>query len=195
MKILTADFVLSAPGGDQLPRDRLPEVAFAGRSNVGKSSLLNALLHRKSLAKTSSTPGKTRHLNCYRINNAFYFIDLPGYGYAQVPADERRVWGQMVEGYVTDRPALQGIVHLLDARHPPTSQDLEMMGWLLNLQKPFLLVATKSDKLSGNALQRQLREVAVRLAGFGGLSVLPCSAHTGAGLPQIWKWIEDVIKA
>lgn len=193
MKVLAADYVLSAPGLPQLPRDRMPEVAFAGRSNVGKSSLLNALLHRKNLAKTSATPGKTRLLNCYRINNAFYFIDLPGYGYARVPAEERLTWGEMVEGYMTGRSTLRGVIHLIDARHAPTRQDEEMVGWLLSLRKPFLLAATKSDKLSTSALHTQVRETAASLSGFGDLSVIPCSARTGAGLPQIWKWIEGVL--
>ncbi|MBI2952362.1 YihA family ribosome biogenesis GTP-binding protein [bacterium] len=193
MKILTAEFVLSAARRDQLPRDRLPEVAFAGRSNVGKSSLLNALLRRKRLAQTSSTPGKTRLLNCYRINDAFYFVDLPGYGYARVPVAERRAWGQIVEDYVTHRQTLRGIVHLLDARHDPTRQDAEMMAWLLSLQIPFLPVATKSDKLSGSQLQRQLKEVHASLSSAGNLSVLPCSARTGAGLPELWRWIEGIL--
>jgi len=193
MKILTAEFVLSAARHDQLPRDRLPEVAFAGRSNVGKSSLLNALLRRKRLAQTSSTPGKTRLLNCYRINDAFYFVDLPGYGYARVPVAERRAWGQIVEDYVTHRQTLRGIVHLLDARHDPTRQDAEMMAWLLSLQIPFLPVATKSDKLSGSQLQRQLKEVHASLSSTGNLSVLPCSARTGAGLPEVWRWIEGIL--
>ncbi len=193
MKILSAEFILSAARHDELPRDRLPEVAFAGRSNVGKSSLLNALLHRKHLAKTSSTPGKTRLLNCYRINEAFYFIDLPGYGYARVPVSERQAWGEMAESYITGRPTLRGIVHLLDVRHNPTSQDMEMVTWLLGLQVPFLLVATKSDKLSSNQLGRQLRETHANLAATGDLSILSCSARTGAGLPEIWRWIENII--
>ncbi|OGG52818.1 MAG: hypothetical protein A3F84_14150 [Candidatus Handelsmanbacteria bacterium RIFCSPLOWO2_12_FULL_64_10] len=194
MKILTAEFVLSAARHDQLPRDRLPEVAFAGRSNVGKSSLLNALLRRKRLAQTSSTPGKTRLLNCYRINDAFYFVDLPGYGYARVPVAERRAWGQVVEDYITRRQTLRGIVHLLDARHAPTQQDAEMVAWLLSLQIPFLPVATKSDKLSNSQLQRQLREAHASLSSAGDLSVIPCSARTGAGLPELWRWIEGVIE-
>ncbi|MSS71079.1 MAG: YihA family ribosome biogenesis GTP-binding protein [Candidatus Latescibacteria bacterium] len=193
MKILSAEFILSAARHDELPRDRLPEVAFAGRSNVGKSSLLNALLHRKHLAKTSSTPGKTRLLNCYRINEAFYFIDLPGYGYARVPVSERQAWGEMAESYITGRPTLRGIVHLLDVRHNPTSQDMEMVTWLLGLQVPFLLVATKSDKLSSSQLGRQLRETHANLAATGDLSILSCSARTGAGLPEIWRWIENII--
>lgn len=193
MKILSAEFVLSAARHDQLPRDRLPEIAFAGRSNVGKSSLLNALLRRKHLAQTSSTPGKTRLLNCYRINDAFYFIDLPGYGYARVPVAERQAWGEMAEGYITGRPTLRGIVHLLDARHNPTQQDAEMMAWLLKLQMPFLLAATKSDKLSNSQLGRQLREIHANLSTAGDLSVLPCSARTGAGLPEIWRWIGGVL--
>jgi GTP-binding protein len=193
MKILTAEFVLSAALPDQLPRDRLPEIAFAGRSNVGKSSLLNALLRRKGLAKTSATPGKTRLLNCFRVNGALYFIDLPGYGYARTSADERRSWGRMVESYVTDRPTLRGIVHLLDARHDPTAQDQEMVTWLLSLRRPFLLAATKSDKLSRGALRDRLGEIAARMSRFGDLSVAPCSARTGAGLPEIWRWIDSLL--
>jgi GTP-binding protein len=192
MKILTAEFVLSAPRHDQLPRDRLPEVAFAGRSNVGKSSLLNALLRRKHLAQISSTPGKTRLLNCYRINNAFYFIDLPGYGYARVPVAERQAWGRLVEDYVTGRSTLRGIVHLIDARHPPTGRDADMVVWLQGLRMPFLTVATKSDKLPRGQLQRQLGETREDLSGAG-VPLVPCSARTGAGLPELWEWIEGVL--
>ena len=193
MNILTAEFVLSASHPDQLPHDRRPEVAFAGRSNVGKSSLLNVLLRRKLLAKTSTTPGKTRLLNCYLVNQAFYFVDLPGYGFARVPQAERRTWRRMVESYLTGRPTLRGIVHLIDARHIPNRNDKELLAWLSRLGIPSVLAVTKSDKLPRGQLQQRIRQISEDLIPGGEVMLIPCSARTRTGLAEIWWWIEGVL--
>ena len=193
MKIHSAEFVASVGMLNQIPADALPEIAFAGRSNVGKSSLLNRLFNRKSLAKISSTPGKTRTLNYYRVNGAFYLVDLPGYGYARRAHEERQQWAGLVNGFLHDRASLRGIVHLVDARHDPSEGDLEMVRWLLHAQKPFLVAATKADKLSGNRLKSQLDRTAGILLELGDLDLLPFSAKTGRGREAVWSWIQEAI--
>ncbi|MDP6777278.1 MAG: ribosome biogenesis GTP-binding protein YihA/YsxC [Candidatus Latescibacteria bacterium] len=191
MKVTTAEFVKSVGSPSGLPDDGLPEIAFAGRSNVGKSSLLNRLLNRKQLAKTSRTPGKTTNLNYFRINNALYFVDLPGYGYARHSHQERQRWGSLIEAYLEERDALKGIVQLLDARHDPSEQDLEMLRWLLHVRKPFLVAATKADKLSGSRLPARLRKTDDILAELGSIDLLPFSATTGRGRDAVWAWIRE----
>ena len=156
MKVRFAEFVTSVGRPDQIPQDGLPEIAFAGRSNVGKSSLLNRLLNRKALAKTSRTPGKTRTLNYYIVNRELYLVDLPGYGYARRSHSEREQWAKLVNAYIQDRTPLKGIVQLVDARHDPTADDLEMIEWLNQSRKPFLVVATKADLLSGSRFKPRL---------------------------------------
>lgn len=193
MKFHSAEFVTSVGFLKQLPRDGSPEIAFAGRSNVGKSSLLNKLFNRKSLAKISGTPGKTRTLNFYRVNDAHYFVDLPGYGYAKRSQKERDQWGQLIEGYVKDRDALVGFVHLIDARHDPTDNDLQMLDWLAHANKPFVVVATKADKLSGNKLKKRLDMTRQMLALHRGFDVVPFSAVTGRGKDDVWRWIGEVL--
>ena len=192
MKINSAEFVKSVASPAGLPDDGLPEIAFAGRSNVGKSSLLNRLLNRKQLAKTSRTPGKTTNLNYFRINNALYFVDLPGYGYARRSHQERERWGNLIEAYLKDRDSLKGIVQLLDVRHDPSAQDLELLRWLLHVRKPFLVAGTKADKLSGSRLPARLRQTGDILKGIGSIDLLPFSATTGRGRDAVWAWIREV---
>ncbi len=192
MKVNSAEFVKSVGSRSGLPDDGLPEIAFAGRSNVGKSSLLNRLLNRKQLAKTSRTPGKTTNLNYFLINNALYFVDLPGYGYARRSHQERQRWGRLIEAYLEDRDSLKGIVQLLDVRHDPSAQDLEMLGWLLHVRKPFLVAATKADKLSGSRLPARLKKTADILDGVGAIDLLPFSATTGRGRDAVLAWIREV---
>jgi GTP-binding protein len=144
MRITAAEFVTSAVSPAQYPADVGVEVAFVGRSNVGKSSLINTLLNRRGLAKTSATPGKTRTINFFRINGRFGFVDLPGYGFAQVSRAERAAWGPMVGEFFQTRQALRGIVQLIDVRHPPTAEDQHTRRWLLQWQRPLLAVATMS---------------------------------------------------
>lgn len=193
MKFRSAEFVMSVGFVRQLPRDGMAEIAFAGRSNVGKSSLINRLFNRKNLAKTSNTPGKTRTLNFYAVNRRYYFVDLPGYGYAKRSQRERQAWGKLIENYVRDRPSLKGFVQLIDARHDPSREDLQMIDWLLNGEKPFLVVATKADKLSGNKLRNRLDQTRRILAFHGNFELLPFSATTGRGKDAVWRWIGEVL--
>ena len=198
MKISSAEFVLSAFAESQWPRGGLPEVAFLGRSNVGKSSLINSLLNVRGLARTSNTPGRTQALNFFLINRRFHFVDLPGYGYARVPRDVRESWGQLVTGYLAKREPLVLSIQIVDSRHEPTSLDLQLREWLLAQGKPFLTVATKSDKLSQNELSRNLaraRQV-LRTAGDGsGVEVVAYSAVTRRGRENVWRAIEEALAA
>lgn len=193
MQIRSAEFVTSVGHLRQLPANGLPEVAFAGRSNVGKSSLINRLLNRKRLAQISHTPGKTRTLNYYLVNGRFHLVDLPGYGYARRGRGERQRWAELVNGYLTDRPFLKGMLQVVDARHDPTAQDLEMVAWLLAVQKPFLVVGTKTDKLSGSRLKPRLDRTRTMLLDLGEVELLPFSATTGRGREAVWRWIQGVL--
>lgn len=193
MKKPAARFFRSVARWEDLPNDGLPEVAFAGRSNVGKSSLLNALVRAPGLARTSSTPGKTRQLNFYRINEQLYFVDLPGYGFARTAKAERRLWGQRITRYLQERPTLALVVHLIDSRHPPTPLDEAMMDFMRGQQVPYLIALTKADKVSGNRRTQAVREVEQKLqARRMEVPVLLTSAHTGWGLRELWRWIEQV---
>src|SRR5712664_2132670 len=147
MKMTSAQFLKSALKEADWPRDKLPEVAFLGRSNVGKSSLMNSLLGVRGLARTSSTPGRTQLINFFLINEAFHFVDLPGYGYARVPRDVKKHWGPMVEKYLATRAGLVLSIVITDSRREPTELDLLMKEWLEARGKPFIIVATKADKL------------------------------------------------
>lgn len=198
MKITSAEFVLSAFAESQWPRGGLPEVAFLGRSNVGKSSLINSLLGVKGLARTSNTPGRTQALNFFLINRRFHFVDLPGYGYARVPRDVRASWGALVTGYLAKREPLVLSIQIVDSRHEPTSLDLQLREWLLAEGKPFLTVATKSDKLSQNELSKNLaraRQV-LRTVGDDLIGELVAySAVTRRGREDIWRSIEEALAA
>jgi GTP-binding protein len=186
MRVTSATFVKSATSPDHYPRDGRPEIAFMGRSNVGKSSLINSLLGVKGLARTSSTPGRTQLINFFLINDAFYFVDLPGYGYARVPRDVKKHWGPMVEKYLATRPGLVLSILITDSRHEPTELDLLMKEWLETRGKPFIIVATKADKLSSN----QLRASLVRASAIVGSNQLVAySAVTGSGAARLWKEI------
>src|SRR6056297_3964958 len=150
MKINNPEFVISAYGYEDYPDHNKAEIAFAGRSNVGKSSLINMLVRRNKLARTSSRPGRTQSINFYSINNKFYFVDLPGYGFARVPDKVKEKWRELVNNYLYERKNLQAIVQIVDARHKPSSDDQMMVEWLKSVELPFIVVATKVDKLSKN---------------------------------------------
>src|SRR5919201_1733412 len=167
MKVSSAEFVKSAFAEAQWPAGGVPEVAFLGRSNVGKSSLINSLLGVKGLARTSSTPGRTQALNFFLINGRFRFVDLPGYGFARAPREVRESWGRLVTDYLAKRDSLVLSIHIVDSRHEPTTLDLQLRRWLLAEGKPFLTVATKSDKLSQNESHRNLARAREVLGAVG----------------------------
>jgi GTP-binding protein len=173
----------------QLPSDSLPQVAFAGRSNVGKSSLLNKLVGRKHLAKTSSTPGKTRSINFYLVNNRFYLVDLPGYGYAKAPASMRKEWGRLIEEYFERSGNLKGLVLLIDCRRDPTEDDLQLLSWLSARRLPAVVVLTKADKLSRHKLNSKVKTVEHSLD----LSVIPFSVVSGEGKNELLKAIAHLL--
>jgi len=192
MRITAAEFVTSAVTPAQYPVDVGPEVAFVGRSNVGKSSLINALLNRRGLAKTSSTPGKTRTINFFRINGRLGFVDLPGYGFAQVSRAERATWGPMVAQFFQTRQELRGVVQLIDVRHPPTAEDQRTRAWLLQWQRPLLTVATKVDKIGRTQRPSHLKQITETLHLDAESPVVVFSAQTGEGKEKVWEWIGEM---
>lgn len=191
MKITSADFVISAFRRSQWPEGIYPEVAFLGRSNVGKSSLLNSLLQRKGLARTSNTPGRTQSINFFLVNGAFYFVDLPGYGYARVSQTMRGDWGKMAEDYLSGRYQLELCIQLVDARHEPSRLDVQLNEWLVFHKKTHVVVATKSDKLSANELAKQLRTISRELPKS---SVMAYSSRTGKGREALWSEIGKAVE-
>ncbi|MDH3251313.1 MAG: ribosome biogenesis GTP-binding protein YihA/YsxC [Ignavibacteria bacterium] len=194
MKITSSEFVLGVANLKQLPHDGRSEVAFLGRSNVGKSSLLNKLCNRKSLARKSSDPGKTRELNYYLIDRKFYFVDLPGYGYAKVPEQIRTSWGKLVEQYLKSRERLCLVVQLVDSRHEPTALDMMMVGWLDYYQVPFIVALTKSDKLPKSKMPAYIGKVKAIFSGYAHcVDVIPCSAVTGLGKAEILATVAEYI--
>ncbi len=186
MKILSAEFVISAAVPRQFPPENKPQIAFAGRSNVGKSSIINSLLHRKKLVKTSATPGKTQLINFFIINGQFYFVDLPGYGYARVPKAVTDTWAPMIEGYLKNAPDLRAVVVLLDVRREPDERDIRLLDWLRQYDIPAICVLTKSDKLSRQESERARRKIMESLE----LSdLLLTSAKGGQGIKELWSEI------
>lgn len=174
----------------QLPKDRRPQVALAGRSNVGKSSLLNRIVGQKHIAKVSSTPGKTRALNFFAVNDRFYLVDLPGYGYAKVAKTVKAGWGKLIEDYLVKGPHLAGLVLLIDCRRDPTEDDLTLLGWLSERGIPALVVVTKTDKISRNQSLLKVRQIEAEL----GTPTLAFSIKTGEGRQELMAAIRDVIE-
>lgn len=188
MKIQSAIFEKSAAKPEDYPAAALPEIAFAGRSNVGKSSLINTLVNRRNLVKTSATPGKTRLINFFPVNGAFCFVDLPGYGYARVPGKERMKWGPMIETYLGTRPTLKGVVLLQDIRRMPGLQEHQLLDYLAHLGLPVIFVLTKSDKLSRNKQIVQARLIRREL-GLAEDETVCFSAKTRQGAEVLWDMI------
>jgi GTP-binding protein len=186
-------FVGSAASPEQFPRDGLPEVAFLGRSNVGKSSLLNALAGSRTLARVSADPGRTRLVNFFRVDDELYLADLPGYGYARVPEAMRQGWERLVTAYLVDRAPLALCLFLVDARHPPSEGDRTLKRFLDELELPYVVAATKADKVGRGELARRQKELA---AGLGGkaVDVTPVSATTRAGVEDLWRTIRAATK-
>ncbi|HNW60238.1 MAG TPA: ribosome biogenesis GTP-binding protein YihA/YsxC [bacterium] len=193
MKITAAEYIKSVGRLEDLPRDRLPQIAFAGRSNVGKSTLLNVLFHQRHLAYVSATPGKTRTLNFYRVNRKFYFVDLPGYGYARSSKTLREQWQGLIESYLTEAEHLRLVVVLVDVRHPLSPLDAQLLEWLRGQQQPHVVVATKADKLSGNELRKGLSGLRSAIGGEIGTGLLTFSARTGRGKEELWRILQAVL--
>ena len=192
MIIKSADFVKSAVKPSHYPPEILPEIAFSGRSNVGKSSLINTLVNRKRLVKTSSTPGRTQLINFFDINNAFSFVDLPGFGYARVPESIKRTWGPMVETYLSTRKTLKGVVLIMDIRRIPGTQELEFIEWLRYYTIPIILILTKADKLSKSKQMNQ--HIAItKILGVDRNDLILFSAKSRKGKDATWAAIEPLI--
>ena len=191
MKWESAVYESSAALLDQLPSPEVPEVAFSGRSNVGKSSLINRLLNRKGLARTRATPGKTATINFYRLDNA-RLVDLPGYGYAKVSREEKRRWGGLIEGYLQADRDLRLVLQLVDMRHPPTADDRMMIDFLTEAEIPFVLVLTKSDKLNKSQRRDRLAALEEELADYTGLTIVPFSAENGENADDLRGIVRSV---
>ncbi len=192
MKIISAEFIKSAVGPAHYPKENIPEVAFVGRSNVGKSSLINSLLNRKKLLKTSSTPGKTQLINFFKINNQFFFVDLPGYGFAKVPVAIKKNWGKMVETYLKKSDHLALVVLILDIRHDPTENDRLMAGWLDFYKKKTVFVANKSDKIKKSEKNNKVLSI-LKTLERPEEEVVIFSSKNREGKKDMWKIIENSI--
>lgn len=175
-----------------LPENTLPEIAFAGKSNVGKSSLINGLMNRKSFARTSTTPGKTQTINFYNINQELYLVDLPGYGYAKVSEQEKKKWGQMIERYLHQSKQLRAVFLLIDIRHAPSANDKMMYDWILSQGYHPIIIATKLDKLKRSQVQKQVKVVRQGLGLSKDSILIPFSAVTKQGRDEIWDLAEEI---
>lgn len=178
----------------KIPQNEMPEIAFAGKSNVGKSSLINALMNRKSLARTSSLPGKTQTINFYNINEALYFVDLPGYGYAKVSQQEKEKWGKMVERYLHQSKVLKAVFLLIDIRHDPSANDKTMYEWILSNGFHPIIIATKADKINRSQLQKQVKAVRQGLGVDKDTTVIPFSSQTKQGRDEIYAVIDRLME-
>jgi len=192
-KVKNAAYVKSVFSVADLPENRFPEIAFAGRSNVGKSSVLNKLANIRNLAKISHTPGKTRQINFFLINENLHFVDLPGYGYAKVSKSMKESWGKLIEEYLEKSQNLKGVVLLIDARHEPFEADLQLLEWLDFYQREKLVVLTKIDKISRSALLLNVKKTS-KILSLNSDSVVLFSAKTGEGKERILNWISDLLK-
>jgi ribosome biogenesis GTP-binding protein YsxC/EngB len=193
MVIKSAELAVTCGVTSKLPENTKTEIAFAGRSNVGKSSLINGLLNRKNLARTSSTPGKTITINFYEINKEFFFVDLPGYGYAKAARTERAKWGKMIEKYLNKSKTLKSVFLLVDCRIPPTKDDQQMYDWMVGAGFKPVIIATKTDKLSKNQMIRSLGIIRKTLGAPGDIKILPFSALKRTGREEILDLIEEIV--
>lgn len=193
MKVNDAEIVISAVGPKQYPSDQLPEIALAGRSNVGKSSFINKLINRKNLARTSSKPGKTQTLNFYKINQSFYFVDVPGYGYAKVSKKEREKWGHMMEEYFETRETLKAVVQITDIRHEPTRDDQQMYNFLKYYELPVIVIGTKLDKIPKGKRVKHINRTRKVLEMETEDIVIPFSAETGEGKDAAWSNLKQYL--
>ncbi len=193
MKIKSVNLERVCGPTSKLPANTLPEIAFAGKSNVGKSSLINTLINRKSYAKTSSTPGKTQTINFYNVNETFYLVDLPGYGFAHVPEEEKARWGELINRYLDTSKQLKAVFLLVDIRHDSTVGDQQMYEWIVSRGYEPIIIATKADKIKRSQIQKQVSTVRKGLGMPGNGTIIPFSAQTSLGKEEIWNNIEQFI--
>ncbi|MEG0449022.1 MAG: ribosome biogenesis GTP-binding protein YihA/YsxC [Lysinibacillus sp.] len=191
MKVHNVELVISAVRPEQYPEDGLPEFALAGRSNVGKSSFINRMIGRKSMARISSKPGKTQTLNFYKIEEKLFFVDVPGYGYAKVSKTEREAWGKMIERYIAGREILKAVVQIVDLRHPPTTDDCMMYDFLKHYNIPCIIVATKADKIPKGKWDKHKKVVRETLNMDKSDDLILFSSEKGLGFEEAWKAIEN----
>ena len=191
MKVNNVELVISAVRPDQYPEDGLPEFALAGRSNVGKSSFINKMIGRKSMARISSKPGKTQTLNFYKIEEKLFYVDVPGYGYAKVSKSEREAWGKMIERYITDREPLRAVVQIVDLRHPPSRDDIAMYDFMKHYGIPCIIIATKADKIPKGKWDKHKKIVRDTLEMDKNDPLIVFSSETGLGRDEAWKEIES----
>lgn len=194
MIIKTVDLETVCGITSEFPENKKPEFAFAGKSNVGKSSLINALMNRKSYARTSSQPGKTQTINFYNINEEFYYVDLPGYGYAKVAQAVKEKWGQMIERYLHQSTQLRCVFLLVDIRHEPSANDKQMYDWILSQGFEPIVIATKLDKIKRSQIQKQVKLVKTGLGMRAGQTLIPFSAETKQGREEIWQLLESLME-
>jgi GTP-binding protein len=190
---MNVTFITSAFNEGQYPAPDKPEIAFAGRSNVGKSSLINVLVNRKGMAKTSSKPGRTQSINFFLVNSRLYLVDLPGYGFARVPITIKKSWQKMVETYLSGRTNLKAVIVIMDIRREPTAGDLDLLNWLRHYQIEAIIVLTKTDKLTRQQARRRADRIGREVKQFTGSSPITFSAKTRTGRENIWKAIEQVL--
>lgn len=190
--VKNAKYELTAVKPSQYPTSDLIEVAFVGRSNVGKSSVINSLLRRKNLARVGATPGKTREINFYNIDNLIYFVDLPGYGYANVSKEQKAAWSSMMGTYLNTRIQLKLVIMLVDIRHKPSKEDMMMVDWLKNHDIPYFVIATKSDKISRAQVKNRISQLRADLDIPAGMALIPFSASAGIGRDEVWEQIDSI---
>ncbi|MBT2569198.1 ribosome biogenesis GTP-binding protein YihA/YsxC [Planococcus sp. ISL-110] len=191
MKVNNVELVISAVRPDQYPEDGLPEFALAGRSNVGKSSFINKMIGRKSMARISSKPGKTQTLNFYKIEEKLFYVDVPGYGYAKVSKSEREAWGKMIERYITDREPLRAVIQIVDLRHPPSRDDIAMYDFMKHFEIPCIVIATKADKIPRGKWDKHKKIVRTTLDMDKSDPLIIFSSETGLGKDEAWQEIES----
>ncbi len=195
MKIISTEFIAGAVSAKQYPKESLPEFAFAGRSNVGKSSLIKSLLIRKKLVRISSTPGKTREINFFKINDAMMFADLPGYGFARVTPAMQKKWKRMIEEYLVEREPLLAIIFIVDIRRKPTELDLTLKEWLEELDRDYILLITKADKLSASERSRQAKIIKAAFMGKNALGFTVYSSKNHTGRKELWSQLEKLARS
>ncbi|WP_313757680.1 ribosome biogenesis GTP-binding protein YihA/YsxC [Tissierella sp.] len=193
MKIIKSDLHAIAVGPKQYPQDEFPEIAFAGRSNVGKSSFINSMINRANLARTSGKPGKTRTINFYIINDSFRFVDLPGYGYAIASKSEKEKWGKIIEKYLTDRKNLKEVILIVDIRHEPTEQDLMMYQWIKSFGYTGIVIATKADKISKGNWQKHIKIIKDKLEIKDTNLIIPYSSEKKINKDKVWQKFEEIL--